>query len=187
MQDSHDSQNGGDWRSVFLTAFLIWLTPTLVGVTAKAWFLAKHGFASVAASLSLHSLSLGQRLSFFRADLAFGIFLVPLCFLVVRALLPIRWYSRTVGAVAVMALLVLLVAFGEFVVLGNLAGYGLLLEGFNWGIAHPSAALEYLVEAVERGTLRWRFPGRSPPHLSEAGKCIQSWMARPLLGRRKGL
>jgi len=44
-----------------------------------------------------------------------------------------------------MALLVLLLAFGEFVVLGNLAGYDLLFEGFDWGLAHPSAALEYLV------------------------------------------
>jgi glucan phosphoethanolaminetransferase (alkaline phosphatase superfamily) len=117
----------------------------LVGVAAKAWFLEKHGFAGVAGSLSLHSLSLGQRLSFFRADLAFGILLVPLCFVAARAVLPIRWYSRTVGGVTVVALLVQLVAFGEFVVLGNLAGYGLLLEGLDWGIAHPSAALEYLV------------------------------------------
>jgi len=136
-QDSRDSQHGGDWRSLFLTSFLIWLTPTLVGVTAKAWFLAKHGFAGVAGSLSLHSLSVGQRLSFFRADLAFGIFLLPLCFLGLHALLPVRWYSRTVGAVAIMALVVQLLAFGEFVVLGNLAGYDVLLEGFDWGSLTP--------------------------------------------------
>jgi len=144
-QDSPAWQHEGDWRTLFLTSFLIWLTPTLVGVTAKAWFLAKHGFASVAGSLSLHSLSVGQRLSFFRADLAFGVFLLPLCFLGVRALLPIRWYSRTVVAVTLMALVVQLLAFGEFVVLGNLAGYELLAEGFDWGLAHPLAALEYLV------------------------------------------
>jgi len=144
-QDGRDLQPGGDWRSLFLTSFLIWLTPTLVGVTAKAWFLAKHGFASVAGSLSLHALSVGQQLSFFRADLAFGIFLLPLCFLGLHALLPVRWYSRTVGAVATMALVVQLLAFGEFVVLGNLGGYDLLLEGFDWGLAHPLAALEYLV------------------------------------------
>jgi len=144
-QDSRDLQHGGDWRSLFLTSFLIWLTPTLVGVTAKAWFLAKHGFASVAGSLSLHALSVGQQLSFFRADLVFGIFLLPLCFLGLHALLPVRWYSRTLGAVAIMALVVQLLAFGEFVVLGNLAGYDLLLEGFDWGLAHPVAALEYLV------------------------------------------
>jgi len=145
VHDSRDLQHEREWQALFLTSFLVWLGPTLVGVTAKAWFLAKHGFASIAGSLSLHSLSLGQRLSFFRADLAFGVLLVPLCFLVVHALLPPRWYSRTVGAVTAMALLVQLVAFGEFVVLGNLAGYGLLLEGFDWGIAHPLAALEYLV------------------------------------------
>src|SRR5256884_5599546 len=118
-QDSRDLQPGGDWRSLFLTSFLIWLTPTLVGATAKAWFLAKHGFASVAGSLSLHSLSVGQRLSFFRADLAFGVFLLPLCFLGVRALLPIRWYSRTVVAVTLTAPLVLLPSFSVIILLGN--------------------------------------------------------------------
>ncbi len=144
-QDNRDVQHGREWQSLFLTSFLIWLTPTLVGVTAKGWFLAKHGFTSVAGSLSLPSLSLGQQLSFFRADLAFAIFLVPLCFVGAHALLPMRWYSRTVCAITVVALLVQLVAFGEFVVLGNLAGWGLLVEGFDWGIAHPSAAMEYLV------------------------------------------
>src|SRR3989454_10728118 len=95
----------------------------VTGVQTCALPISKHGCASIAGSLSLPSLSLGQRLSFFRADLAFGVLLVPLCFLVVHALLPPRWYSRTVGAVTAMALLVQLVAFGEFVVLGNLAGY----------------------------------------------------------------
>src|SRR5438094_8141966 len=144
-RDEGTTRNGGGWQALFLTSFLIWLTPTLVGVTAKAWFLAKHGFAGVAGSLSLHSLSVGQRLSFFRADLAFGIFLLPLCFLGLHALLPVRWYSRTVGAVAIMAFVVRLLAFGEFVVLGNLGGYDLLLEGFDWALAHPLAALEYLL------------------------------------------
>src|SRR2546429_9372778 len=122
-QDSRDSQHGGDWRSLFLTSFLIWLTPTLVGVTAKAWFLAKHGFAGVAGSLSLHSLSVGQRLSFFRADLAFGIFLLPLCFLGLHALLPVRWYSRTVVAVTLMAPAAHLLALRGFGAVGQLAGH----------------------------------------------------------------
>src|SRR5437762_12672281 len=86
---SRDLQHEREWQTLLLTSFLIWLTPTLVGVTAKAWFLAKHGFASVAGSLSLHALSVGQQLSFFRADLAFGIFLLPLCFLGLHALLPV--------------------------------------------------------------------------------------------------
>ena len=143
-RDEGTTQNGRGWQALFLTAFLIWLTPTLVGVAAKAWFLENHGFASVAGSLSLRSLSLGQELSFFRADLALGIFLLPLCFLGVHTLLPTGWYSKTIGAVTVVALLVQFVAFGEFVVLGNLGGYSLLMEGLDWGLAHPSAALQYL-------------------------------------------
>ncbi|HVH69077.1 MAG TPA: sulfatase-like hydrolase/transferase [Gemmatimonadales bacterium] len=147
--DSAEVQRGPEWRALFLVAFLVWLTPTLVGVIAKSWFLGKHGFADVAGALSLSSLSPGQRLSFFRADLVFGLVLAPAGFLVARALLPIRWYSWTIGAVAAIAVLLQLVAFGEFVVLGNLARYALLAEGLDWGMSHPMAALEYLLAALD--------------------------------------
>jgi sulfatase-like protein len=145
VKDSFDLQNRPKWQTLYLTSFLVWLTPSLIGFIAKFWFLhSKHGFANVAGALSVNALSLGQRLSFFRADLVLALVLVPFCFLMARLLLPIRWYLWMVGTVTLIGVLLQLLAFVELVVLGNLAGYALLALGFEWGIAHPMAALAFL-------------------------------------------
>src|ERR1700686_2483586 len=98
MNGESNLQNKPMWLTVFLTSFLVWLMPSLIGFIAKIYFLdSQHGFANVAGALSVKALSLGQQLSFFRADLVFALILIPFCFLIVRLLLPIRWYSWTVG------------------------------------------------------------------------------------------
>jgi hypothetical protein len=133
------------WRKLCLASFLVWLTPALIGVIAKFWFLnSQHGFANVAGALSVKSLSLGQKLSFFRADLVFALVLIPFCFQIAHLLLPIRWYSWILGTVTGISVLLQLLAFAELAVLGNLAGPGLLVQGLAWGIDHPMAALQYL-------------------------------------------
>jgi hypothetical protein len=145
MNSDRDLSNKPTWRTLFLSSFLLGLAPSLEGLLAKLWFLnSKHGFANVAGALSLSSLSVGQRLSFFRGDLLFGLVLLPLCFLAARLLLPIRWYWWTVGAVTLLGVLIQSLAFGELVVLGNLAGYKLLGVGMIWGTSHPMAAFGYL-------------------------------------------
>jgi hypothetical protein len=138
-------QNKTGWRRIVLTAFLLGLAPSLTGLVAKLWFLnTKHGFANVAGALSVSSLSLGQRLSFFRGDLLFALVLLPLCYLLARLLLPTRVYWWMVGAVTLAVLAVQVLAFAELAVLGNLVGYKLLSVGFFWGASHPKAALLYL-------------------------------------------
>jgi len=145
MNAEHDLQNKPNWQTLFLTSFLLGLAPSLVGFLAKLWFLnSKHGFANVAGALSLSTLSLGQRLSFFRGDLLFALVLLPFCFLAARLLLPIRWYWWIVAAVTLLGVLIQMLAFGELAVLGTLTGYKLLGVGFIWGVSHPMAALRYL-------------------------------------------
>jgi Sulfatase len=145
MNADRDPRNKPNWQTLFLTSFLLGLAPSLVGFLAKLWFLnSKHGFANVAGALSVNSLSLGQRLSFFRGDLLFALVLLPFCFLAARLLLPIRWYWWIVGAVTLFGVLIQMLAFGELAVLGTLTGYKLLGVGFVWGISHPMAAFGYL-------------------------------------------
>jgi len=134
-----------DWKSLFLASFALGLAPSLTGVLAKFWFLnSKHGFANVAGALSAHSLTLGQRLSFFRGDLLVALVVLPLCFLLARLLLPGRWFWWIAGPVAVIGVLIEMLSFAELAVLGTLTGYKLLGVGVVWGLAHPSAALRYL-------------------------------------------
>jgi hypothetical protein len=145
MNADRELQNKLTWQSLFLTSFLLGLAPSLVGILAKLWFLnSKHGFANVAGALSLSSLSLGQRLSFFRGDLLFALVLLPICFLAARLLLSKRWYWWIAGAVTVLGVLIQMLAFGELAVLGTLTGYKLLGVGFIWGMSHPAAAFGYL-------------------------------------------
>jgi hypothetical protein len=145
MTTGCDQQNKRDWRTFFLTSFLLGLAPSLVGVLAKFWFLnTKHGFANVAGALSVTALSFGQRLSFFRGDLVFALVLLPACFLLARFILPSRWYWWIVGGITVLGVLIQVLAFAELIVLGNLAGYKLLGVGLVWGISHPMAAFGYL-------------------------------------------
>jgi hypothetical protein len=134
MNPDLDQQNKPDWRTLLLTSFLLGFAPSLVGFLAKLWFLnSKHGFANVAGALSVNTLSLGQRLSFFRGDLLFALVLLPICFLAARLLLPIRWYWWIAGGVTLLGVLIQTLAFAELVVLGNLAGYKLLSVGLDWG------------------------------------------------------
>lgn len=134
------------WPKAFALCLMIWTLPDLVGFAAKYWFLAKHGFATAAGALSVNSLSLGQRLSFFRADLIFGVVLIPIGLVFFRALLPARSYWWFMGVVTGLAVVLQLLAFAELAILGNLAaGYGLLTEGLEWSIAHPKAALNYVM------------------------------------------
>jgi sulfatase-like protein len=134
-----------DRRNLFLTSFLLGLAPSLAGFAAKFWFLnSKHGFANVAGALSVHSLTLGQRLSFFRSDLLFAVLLLPICFLLARVLLPGRWFWWIAVPITLLGVLVELLSFAELAVLGTLTGYKLLGVGLAWGLAHPSAALRYL-------------------------------------------
>lgn len=145
MNSDRDLKNKSAWQSLFLSSFLLGLAPSLLGLLAKLWFLnSKHGFANVAGALSVSALSLGQRLSFFRGDLLFALVLLPMCLLAARLLLSSRWYWWTVGAVTLLALLIQALAFGELVVLGNLAGYKLLGVGLLWAMSHPMAAFGYL-------------------------------------------
>ena len=145
MKTDPSFQNKPKFRTVFLTSFLLALTPSLVGFLAKFWFLnSKHGFTNVAGALSVSALSWGQRLSFFRGDLLFALVLLPLCFVLARLFLPIRWYWWIVGGITLFSVLVQVLAFAELVVLGNLAGYKLLGVGLAWGISHPMSALGYL-------------------------------------------
>lgn len=134
-----------DWRRLLLHSFLLGLAPCAVGFLAKLWFLnTKHGFTNVAGALSVHSLSLGQRLSFFRGDLLFALLLFPCCFLLARLLLPERLYWWIAGAATSVGVLLGLLAFGELTVLGNLTSYKLLGVGLFWGLSRPTAALKYL-------------------------------------------
>ena len=145
MISDRNPQTRSDWRRIVLTSFLLGLAPSLTGFLAKFWFLnTKHGFANVAGALSVSSLSIGQRLSFFRGDLLFALVLLPLCYLLARMVLPARVYWWVVGGVTLVGVMIEVLAFAELVVLGNLIGFRLLSVGLVWGIAHPKAALLYL-------------------------------------------
>ena len=139
------SATNREWRKLLLNSLLLGLASCLAGFLAKFWFLnSKHGFANVAGALGIHSLSLGQRLSFFRGDLLLALLILPCCFLIARLLLPGRWYGWIAGSATVAGALLGLLAFGELTVLGNLTSYKLLGVGLFWGLSRPTAALKYL-------------------------------------------
>lgn len=139
-------RNANEFQRAFLTSVLIWMLPNIIGIAAKYWFLSKHGFASLAGAFSVNALSLGQRLSFFRSDFLCGFFLIPICLALLHYVIPAPWYRWFVSAVTALAVLAQIVAFAELAILGNLAaGYGLLAEGLEWSIAHPKAALNYVL------------------------------------------
>lgn len=145
MNSTDGIEANRDWRKLILNSFLLGFAPCLVGFLAKLWFLnTKHGFANVAGALGVHSLSLGQRLSFFRGDLLLALFILPCCFLIARLLLPGRLYGWIAGAATAVGVLLGLLAFGELTVLGNLTSYKLLGVGLFWGLSRPTAALKYL-------------------------------------------
>jgi hypothetical protein len=134
-----------EWLHSFLISFLLGLAPSLTGFLAKFWFLSsKHGFANVAGALSVHSLTLGQRLSFFRGDLLAALVVLPICFFAARQLLPARLYWWIACPAVALGVIIEMLSFAELIVLGTLTSYKLISVGVIWGLAHPSAALRYL-------------------------------------------
>ncbi len=128
-------------HQLLISSFLAFVIPSVVGIVAKYWFLAAHGFGAIAAALSATSLSTEQRLSFFRGDLAFCFFIAPVGVLTLRLLFRSAWHRWLVRCAAILAVVIECVAWGQLAFLGNLPGRSLLMEGVSWSMCHPAAAV----------------------------------------------
>src|SRR5271163_2393916 len=79
----------------------VWLFPALLGIYLKWYMMAdQSGFVRVARSMGLNTLNVFDRLSFFRADIILGGFVIPLALFVANRYLSTRWAALLTGMVS---------------------------------------------------------------------------------------
>lgn len=136
-----------DTRSwVGASCFLLaWTIPATLSLLLKWYALTDlHGFGEVARSVGESSLSLIQRLSFFRADVLVAFLLIPAGLLIVNRLLPTRWAAAFTATVSVGFLCLLGAQLWAMDQIGRYISFGMMWIALSWGWHEPAANAGYL-------------------------------------------
>jgi phosphoglycerol transferase MdoB-like AlkP superfamily enzyme len=141
------SVNRTDWAQSarFLTA---WIFPAALAIYLKWYLLAdQSGFARVARSQGLRSLTFYDSIGFFRGEILLGALAVPVALLLVNRLLRPKWAACLTALVAVAATLVVGVQILSLKELGRFSSLKMLAVAASWGWHEPGANAKYLASA----------------------------------------
>lgn len=130
---------------------LPWTIAAAYGVYVKYTLLNTIGFARVEHLLDLpNSLSLLQRVSLFREDLAIMGYGMPLLLWFVSR----RWHSvlafGLILAVTLLSLLTMYVQYYCFLMTGSFQSLDMLMEGLSFGMTEPTVMYQYLRHGVPK-------------------------------------
>jgi hypothetical protein len=138
----------------------LWILPAALSLYIKQVMLVQdRGIRITARALgriehvSLQSVSMAQydtgltrleTLSFYRADLFWTCFLIPLVLLVIARFLPYRWGFRLFLACSSAASLLLLIQFRALHAVGRFLSYDMFWKAIQWGWHQPEVRTTYL-------------------------------------------
>ena len=134
----------GPWiaSARFLT---VWLFPALLGIYLKWYMMAdQSGFVRVARSMGLNTLNVFDRLSFFRADIILGGFVIPLALFVANRYLSTRWAALLTGMVSGSLIVSMAVQVFALKEVGRFSSLKMIVVGLDWGWHEPGSSVQYL-------------------------------------------
>jgi sulfatase-like protein len=122
-----------------------WLFPFAMGIYLKWYILADQGgFVRVARSTGVATLSIFDRLSFFRTDLIIGAIAIPFALLVVNRYLSSRWAAAFTSATGVTFIALIGIQAFALTEVGRFSSLRMMLVGLAWGWHEPGAGFQYL-------------------------------------------
>lgn len=125
---------------------VVWFFPALLEVYLK-WYMMvdQGGFGREARSMGLGTLTVFDRLSFFRGDLLFGAFAVPLALFLLNRYLPVRWAALLTGLVCGAFIVLIAVQLFSLKEVGRFSSLNMIAVGLNWGWHEPGSSVQYLI------------------------------------------
>ena len=135
---------------------LAWVFPALMGIYVKWYILAdQHGFALVARSLgrdalahekhlAAGTLSLVEKLSFFRGEILVGFLVIPVALLILNRYLRPAFGALLTGVVSFGVVFLFMVQLRALEEVGRFISFNMLLVALTWGWHEPGGNIGYL-------------------------------------------
>ncbi len=125
-----------------------WIFPAALAIYLKWYLLAdQSGFARVARSQGLRSLSFYDSIGFFRGEILLGAVAIPAALLLVNRLLRPNWAALLTAFVSLAATLIIGVQILSLKELGRFSSLKMLVVAASWGWHEPGANVKYLASA----------------------------------------
>jgi glucan phosphoethanolaminetransferase (alkaline phosphatase superfamily) len=143
------SRIGREGRAPWLGAVrsvLLWAIPATLALYTKHYMMNSgiHGGYFILERSLGHGLNAVERLSFYRADLLIGFFLVPLGFVVLSRCLPSRWRNPFLILLCLVISLVLCFQLLAYEMVGRFLSLHTYSAALSWAREDPSALFPYL-------------------------------------------
>ena len=127
---------------------LAWIFPAALAIYLK-WYLMtdQEGFTRVAQSMGLRTLSLFDKLAFFRGEILVGLFAVPAVLLLVNRFVRPAIAAALTGFAGIVATVVLGAQILSLKELGRFSSAKMLEVAASWGRHEPGSSVKYLLSA----------------------------------------
>jgi hypothetical protein len=124
----------------------VWLFPAFLAFYLKWYMMADQlGFAREAQSMGLQSLNVIERISFFRGELFYGAFLIPLALLTLNRYLPVAWSVFLTGTISFATAILLGIQLMSLKEFGRFSSFKMIRVGLSWAWHEPGSNAQYLM------------------------------------------